>query len=123
MNQEIEKNEEILKKISNALQCISENKDEIENYTHALYDFFFLLKTWNKKINLVSKIEIEDFIYRHALDSLSALDCIELRKNDVVIDIGSGAGFPGIPIKIKGFHFDKINNTFEFVLKSDGQLH
>jgi 16S rRNA (guanine527-N7)-methyltransferase len=54
---------------------------------------------WNEKINLISEKTVHDIIGRHFLDSLTALQFID--KTDArIIDIGSGAGFPGIPLKI-----------------------
>ena len=60
------------------------------------------LKEWNKKFNLVSFKTDEELIFRHFADSLSALKSLtKLNKNDPsIVDLGSGAGFPGIPIKI-----------------------
>ncbi len=57
------------------------------------------LLNWNEKINLVSEKSAEDLVGRHFLDSLTALRFID-KKNARVLDIGSGAGFPGIPLKI-----------------------
>jgi 16S rRNA (guanine527-N7)-methyltransferase len=48
----------------------------------------------------VSDSSFEEFIFRHVLDSLSVTRFIEIDKMRNIIDIGSGAGFPGIPIKI-----------------------
>jgi 16S rRNA (guanine527-N7)-methyltransferase len=57
-----------------------------------------LLK-WNEKTNLISEKSSREIIRRHFLDSLTALKFIEPR-NIRIIDIGCGAGFPGIPLKI-----------------------
>jgi 16S rRNA (guanine527-N7)-methyltransferase len=57
-----------------------------------------LLKEWNEKINLTSIIEDEDIIIKHFIDSLTCVKYI--KTEDSVIDIGTGAGFPGLPIKI-----------------------
>lgn len=56
-----------------------------------------LLK-WNQKINLVSKNDEGKIVRKHILDSLLAIPYID--RGDKVLDIGSGAGFPGVPIKI-----------------------
>jgi 16S rRNA (guanine527-N7)-methyltransferase len=59
------------------------------------------LQRWNNKINLISrKSDKPKDIYRHILDSLLILKAIEIPKGAFLLDIGSGAGFPGIPIKI-----------------------
>jgi 16S rRNA (guanine527-N7)-methyltransferase len=57
-----------------------------------------LLK-WNKKTNLISEKSAREIVSRHFLDSLTALKFIGL-EGIRIIDIGCGAGFPGIPLKI-----------------------
>lgn len=57
-----------------------------------------LLK-WNEKTNLISEKSAKEIESRHFLDSLTALDFIGA-ENSRIIDIGCGAGFPGIPLKI-----------------------
>jgi len=54
---------------------------------------------WNKKFNLTAITNPDDIKIKHFEDSLSLLKVIDL-KDQSVIDIGSGAGFPGIPLKI-----------------------
>ncbi len=56
------------------------------------------LKAWNRKINLTSLREDSDIIIGHFLDSISAAPFVPAGSR--LLDIGSGAGFPGIPIKI-----------------------
>lgn len=57
-----------------------------------------LLLDWNEKINLTAITEEDDIITKHFIDSLSCLKYI--RENDKILDVGTGAGFPGVPIKI-----------------------
>ncbi len=57
------------------------------------------LLLWNAKTNLISEKSSQEIITRHFLDSLTALQFIDNRKARI-IDIGSGAGFPGLPLKI-----------------------
>lgn len=59
-----------------------------------------LLLQWNKKINLVSIKNKEELINRHILDSLQLVEYID--DNEVVFDIGSGAGFPGLLLSYAG---------------------
>ncbi|MFH1335985.1 MAG: 16S rRNA (guanine(527)-N(7))-methyltransferase RsmG [Candidatus Zixiibacteriota bacterium] len=60
-----------------------------------------LLLNWNKRINLVSKRDAtSDRIIRHFIDSLSIFKSVDIPKTSRILDIGSGAGFPAIPIKI-----------------------
>jgi 16S rRNA (guanine527-N7)-methyltransferase len=56
------------------------------------------LKFWNKKINLTGTRDDEDIIINHFLDSMTILPFIS--EGSRLLDIGSGAGFPGIPLKI-----------------------
>ena len=57
-----------------------------------------LVQEWNEKINLTAIVEPRDVILKHFVDSLTI--CKELQKNKTLADIGTGAGFPGIPVKI-----------------------
>ena len=58
------------------------------------------LKHWNSRLNLTSIRGDQEIIVKHFLDSLSVLQCFDIKPGDLVIDIGTGAGFPGLPIKI-----------------------
>jgi 16S rRNA (guanine527-N7)-methyltransferase len=55
---------------------------------------------WNKAINLTAIINSKEIIIKHFVDSLGALIATNFPQNGVVLDIGSGGGFPGIPLKI-----------------------
>ena len=55
---------------------------------------------WNKAINLTAIINPNEIIVKHFVDSLGALIATSFPQNGVVLDIGSGGGFPGIPLKI-----------------------
>ena len=57
-----------------------------------------LLVKWNQKINLTSEKSSQDILLRHIFDSLQYATFIS--SQDEILDIGSGAGFPGIPLKI-----------------------
>lgn len=72
------------------------NQDQVKSFLKLLE----LLKKWNKKINLTSITEDKDIVARHFLDSLSCVLSGKIKSSAKVVDIGSGAGFPGIPIKI-----------------------
>lgn len=57
------------------------------------------LKEWNKKMNLTSIAADEDIEKKHFIDSLAALKT-GIKENEIVLDVGTGAGFPGVPLKI-----------------------
>ncbi len=58
------------------------------------------LQQWNTHTNLTAITEDSEIIYRHFLDSVSVLNHCNIRTGDSVVDIGTGAGFPGIVLKI-----------------------
>ena len=58
------------------------------------------LLEWNKAINLTAIIDPKEIIIKHFVDSLAALVATNFPQNSVVLDVGSGGGFPGIPLKI-----------------------
>jgi len=55
---------------------------------------------WNKTINLTAIIDPKEIIIKHFVDSLTALVATSFPQNGVVLDVGAGGGFPGIPLKI-----------------------
>ena len=55
---------------------------------------------WNEKVNLISRKDMDHFYERHVLHSLSIARFIEFKEEDEVLDIGTGGGFPGIPLAI-----------------------
>ena len=62
--------------------------------------FYQLLVTWNEKINLTTIIKEEEVYLKHFYDSLTLIKVIDLRQPLTVLDVGTGAGFPGIVLKI-----------------------
>lgn len=81
------------------------NDKQIENFKK----FYTLLQDWNYKID-ITKIVDEDEVYiKHFLDSLLITKSGVIEKNQKIIDIGTGGGFPGIPLKI-------YNNSLSFTL-------
>ena len=62
--------------------------------------YFDLLLDWNEKINLTAITEEQDVITKHFLDSLMCLESGVIGDSASIIDVGTGAGFPGIPLKI-----------------------
>jgi len=62
-------------------------------------DYYELLIEWNKVINLTAITEFGEVVNKHFIDSLSIVKVITL-SNEKILDLGTGAGFPGIPLKI-----------------------
>lgn len=59
-----------------------------------------MLLEWNEKMNLTAITDETDIVLKHFIDSVSLLTAIDIKDGDKVADIGTGAGFPGIPVKI-----------------------
>lgn len=82
-----------LKEKASGIDIILEEK-QIENF----YKYMNLLIEWNEKMNLTAITEPSEVILKHFVDSLTISNLI--KKGDKVIDVGTGAGFPGIPLSI-----------------------
>lgn len=59
-----------------------------------------IYKDWNSKVNLISRRDIENLFTNHILHSLSIVNIIEFESSTSVLDVGTGGGFPGIPLAI-----------------------
>ncbi|MGI6773082.1 MAG: 16S rRNA (guanine(527)-N(7))-methyltransferase RsmG [Clostridiales bacterium] len=59
-----------------------------------------LLKEWNEKMNLTAITDDEGIIVKHFIDSLYLLKLTEIQQNSSLVDVGTGAGFPGVPLLI-----------------------
>lgn len=70
-----------------------------------LWDFYH---NWNAKINVISRKDINELYLRHVLHSLSIAKIFKFRPGTEVLDVGTGGGFPGIPLSI---YFDQSNFT------------
>ncbi len=62
--------------------------------------FEALIEKWSQHTNLISANSQEELVARHLLDSLSCLVCEHINHQQKIVDVGSGAGLPGIPVKI-----------------------
>lgn len=83
-------------KILSKLACINIQLPEAK--IRQFYMYMGLLNEWNKKINLTAIVEMDEVIDKHFIDSLTISQYIN--DEDKIIDVGTGAGFPGIPLKI-----------------------
>ena len=81
------------------LQLSQEGKAKFSNYKE-------LLQEWNEKINITTITEDKEVDIKHFLDSLTCLSLDLFEGNKSLIDIGTGGGFPGIPLKIMRDNLD-----------------
>ena len=72
-----------------------------EEAVKRLFTYYTELQRWNRKVNLVSR-QSHDWVRIHFLDSLAPLGLGLLQENLHIVDLGAGAGFPGIPLKLAG---------------------
>ena len=62
--------------------------------------YYELLTEWNSFMNLTAITEYEDVLKKHFVDSVSLIQAVDIRKELTLIDVGTGAGFPGLALKI-----------------------
>lgn len=72
-----------------------------------------LYRDWNEKINLISRKDIDSLYERHVLYSLAIAKIVSFRPGTRILDVGTGGGFPGIPLAIlfPDTHFVLIDST------------
>ena len=82
--------------------------------------YYKLLKEWNEKINLTAITDADGVAVKHFVDSLSVLNYCNIPQNAKVLDVGTGAGFPGVVLKIvrpdiQLFLLDSLKKRFLFL--------
>ena len=108
----VQKSEKISEKIS---------VNQAENF----YKYMLLLLEWNQKMNLTAITDEKEIIYKHFIDSISINKYIKEANN--IMDVGTGAGFPGIPLNLlnKDINFvlvDSLNKRINFLEEVKKQL-
>ncbi len=71
-----------------------------EDQIHKFKQLESLYQDWNLKINVVSRKDIDELYMRHVLHSLGVAKVIHLKDGSKLLDVGTGGGFPGIPLAI-----------------------
>ena len=71
-----------------------------------------LYREWNERINVISRKDIDNLYVNHVLHSLGIAKVIEFRKGAAILDVGTGGGFPGIPLAIlfPNTHFHLVDS-------------
>lgn len=105
---------------------ISNNNIKVENIDYKkFYIYMKEIIEWNDKINVTAITDEKEFLVKHFIDSLTANSFLEDKKS--AIDIGTGAGFPGIPLKIvnpnmKVTLIDSVNKKLNVIREVSGKI-
>jgi 16S rRNA (guanine527-N7)-methyltransferase len=92
-----------------------------------LRSFVALLCEWNEKFNLTATTRLEDLVEKHLLDSLSCAAAVDFSARETLIDVGTGAGFPGLVLKIAFPHLrvtllDSLRKRLQFLDRAAADL-
>lgn len=75
------------------LECSDDILEKFNSYMLGVLD-------WNEKVNLTTITDPQEFVVKHFIDSIICTDYPEYEDADKIIDVGTGAGFPGVPLAI-----------------------
>lgn len=100
--------------------CEKENLAFNEETYNKFIVYKELIKEWNQKINLTAITDDEEIIKKHFIDSIKIFEFPYVKEAKTIIDIGTGGGFPGIPMKIvnsdsKMVLLDSLNKRINFL--------
>ncbi len=108
-------------------EILSANINLTENQLAQFQKFYELVIAWNEKINLTAITDEKEFAIKHVIDSLSIWDAKKFAAAKNLLDVGTGAGFPAIPIKIfqpeiEIVLLDSLNKRINFLREVVGEL-
>ena len=91
----------------------SETVDKFDKYAYELVKY-------NEKVNLTAITDPDDIVIKHFADSLAFIKYSSIKSGDSFVDVGTGAGFPGVPVlisndKINVTLFDAVNKKLDFI--------
>lgn len=91
-----------------------------ENQVQQFLRYYEMLVEWNEKVNLTAITEYDDVLKKHFIDSMSLIKAYNVHQKKSVIDVGTGAGFPGLVLKIafpelKITLLDSLNKRIHFL--------
>lgn len=114
--------EELLRTGAEAIG-VSLNEKQIEQFIK----YYEILVEWNSFMNLTGITEYEEVVQKHFVDSLALCKSVNVERAESLIDIGTGAGFPGIPLKIAYPHLqvtllDSLQKRIKFLNEVISQL-
>ena len=110
-----------MNKLKKVLNIIKSNFPDLTDYQITQFnDLTMLYENWNNKINVISRKDISELNTRHVLHSLSIAKVINFLPETKILDVGTGGGFPGIPLAIMfpevSFHLtDSIGKKIKVV--------
>lgn len=102
-------------------ELVSELNIELSDKQLESFDTYYkMLIEWNEKINLTAITEYDEVLVKHFTDSLSIVKAVDMNRVTSLIDVGTGGGFPGIPIailfpEIKITLLDSLNKRITFL--------
>ena len=111
------------------IEALKEKGIELSEHQIAQFKKYFeLLVEWNEKMNLTAITDLEGVYLKHFYDSISASFYFDFTKVTTVCDVGAGAGFPSIPIKICFPHLqitivDSLNKRITFLNHLTNELN
>jgi len=95
----LEQNKKELETLTKELKFSAQQAEQFSKYIH-------LLEQWNQRTNLISRNDVSSIVSKHIRESLQILSFNILNGKKNILDLGTGAGFPGIPISILNTHLD-----------------